>query len=258
LVGEGISTLAYAFAAPDGEWVLRVSRRYPDPWTWRGGRGHEVALLGTLRDRGVPVPASATVIEEVNGLPAAILERRIVGTPLTPEMVATNPRLIPAIAGVLDRFHTVAVDDSIVQAVPRDDPIAEFRQALAAVSLPDGLRQRVEDGLAFLETRAGLRVLCHRDFRVEHLIVSDRGELVGLLDLGEIGVDDPAVDLAFLHGELGPEVVARICAAMDTADPQLGLAARTFHSLWPLLELAPGGESWGDPVTARDRLEALV
>jgi hypothetical protein len=45
---------------------------------------------------------------------------------------------------------------------------------------------------------------------------------------------------------------------MDTADPQLGLAARTFHSLWPLLELAPGGESWGDPVTARDRLEALV
>lgn len=197
LIGEGISTLAYGLSSPDGEWVLRVSRRYPAPWTWRGGRGNEVELLAELRRHGVPVPDGSTVIEEVSGLPTAILERRVIGTPLTPELVHADSRLTT-------------------------------------------------------------RTFCHRDFRIEHLIVGPDGQLVGLLDFGEVGVDDPAVDLAFLHGELGAEFVADVCTAMKTADAGLSTAARVFHSLWPLLELAPGGESWGDPATARGRLEALL
>ena len=258
LIGEGISTLTYGLTSSDGEWVLRVSRRYPEPWMWRGGRRHEVALLAELRHRGVPVPDDAMVIEETNGLPAAILERRVAGRPLSPEMVQDDSGLVGRIAAVLDRFHAVDVDDAIERGVPQDDPTAEFRQALATVGLDAGLRQRVEAAVASLESRQTVRALCHRDFRVEHLIVNDDGELVGLLDLGEIGVDDPAVDLAFLHGELGPGIVAEICRAMETADPDLSAAARTFYNLWPLLELAPGGESWGDPATARSRLDAQI
>ncbi|QGN32529.1 aminoglycoside phosphotransferase family protein [Microlunatus sp. Gsoil 973] len=258
LIGEGISTLTYGLTSPDGEWVLRVSRRYPEPWTWRGGRRHEVALLAELQGRGVPVPHGAMVIDEANGLPAAILERRVFGKPLSPQMVQRNPQLVKQIAAVLDRLHAFDVDDAIARGVPQDDPTAEFRQALAAADLDAGLRRRAEAAVAILESRRTVRVLCHRDFRVEHLIVDDDGELVGLLDLGEIGVDDPAVDLAFLHGELGPSVVAEICRAMETADPGMSAAAQTFYSLWPLLELAPGGESWGDPATAGNRLEAMI
>lgn len=160
-------------------WVLRMSRRYPEAWTWRGGRRREVALLSQLRRSGVPVPDGATVIEERNGLPTAILERRIVGTALSPE----------SIAAVLDRLHSFDIGYGIGRRVPRDNPTAEFRQALAAITA--------------LEGRTSIRTLCHRDFRVEHLLVGADGELVGLLDFGEIGVDDPAVDLAFLHGKLG-------------------------------------------------------
>lgn len=259
LIGEGISTLAYGISSPHGEWVLRVSRQYPAPWTWRGGRGHEVELADELRRHGVPVPADAMVIEQVDGLPTAILERRVVGTPLTPDMVRVDPSLVLRIAAVLDRLHTFDVDDAVRRGVPLDDATTEFRQALAAVDLADDdLRERVEAMLTLLEARTTIRVLCHRDFRLEHLIVADNGKLAGLLDLGEIGVDDPAVDVAFLHGELGAEVVAEICAAMQTADDGLGMAARAIYSLWPLLELAPGGELWGDPATARGRLEALL
>lgn len=258
LIGEGISTLAYGLSSPDGEWVLRVSRRYPTPWTWRGGRGNEVALLAELRRRGVPVPDGAMVIEEVNGLPAAILERRVVGTPLSPDMVRADAEWTSRIAAVLDRLHSVDCDDPVGRGVPRDDPTAAFGQALATVGLDGDLRRRVEAAITVLEARMSIRAFCHRDFRVEHLIVGAGGELVGLLDLGDVGVDDPAIDLAFLHGDLGPALVAQICGAMETADPDLNAAARTFYSLWPLLELLPGGEQWGDPGTARDRLEALV
>ena len=258
LIGEGISTLAYGWSSPGGAWVLRVSRHHPAPWTWRGGRGHEVELAAELRRRGVQVPAEATVIEEVDGLPTAILERRVVGTPLSPDLVRADPRLTMRIAAVLDRLHAFDIDDAVTRGVPRDDPITEFRDALAAVELAADLRRRVEATVTVLESRATIRVLCHRDFRVEHLIVADNGEFAGLLDLGEVGVDDPAVDLAFLHGELGAEVVAEVCATMETADAGLSAAARAIHSLWPLLELAPGGEWWGDSATARSRLEALV
>ncbi|WP_195909018.1 phosphotransferase [Microlunatus sp. Gsoil 973] len=162
------------------------------------------------------------------------------------------------IADVLDRLHAFDVDDAIERGVPQEDPTAESRHALATVDLDTDLRRRAEAAIEMLEGRRTIPVVCHRDFRVEHLIIDDNGALAGLLDLGEVGVDDPAVDLAFLDGGLGPTVVAEICQAMDTADPGLNAAARTFHNLWPLLELAPGGESCGDPATARSRLDALI
>lgn len=259
LIGEGISTLAYGWPSSLGGWVLRVSRQHPAPWTWRGGRAHEVDLAAELRRHGVPVPADAMVIEKVDGLPTAILERMVVGTPVTPELIRADPRLTTSIATVLDRLHTIDIDAAVVRDVTRDDPTAEFRQALIVVDLADlDLRRRVEAAIAVLDDRTAIRTLCHRDFRVEHLIVGDDGGLAGLLDLGEIGMDDPAVDLAFLHGELGPDVVAEICASMSTADAGLRAAACAIHSLWPLLELAPGGESWGDPATALRRLEASI
>ncbi|MFC7621228.1 phosphotransferase [Microlunatus sp. GCM10028923] len=254
LIGEGISTVTYGWPG----WVLRISRRHPEPWTWRGGRRHELALLAELRRRGVPVPADGTVIEEAGGLPSAILERRIVGTPLDPDRVRSDPRRTTEIAMILDRLHAVGPDEAASLGVPRDDPTGEFREALAVVRLDDSLLRRVESALALLEDRTRIRTLCHRDFRVDHLIGSEDGELTGLLDLGDLGIDDPAIDLAHLYGELGPETVDRICASMETADPGLAEAARTFHAVWPLLELAPGGDWWGDPATARDRLAALV
>jgi aminoglycoside phosphotransferase (APT) family kinase protein len=259
LIGEGISTLTYGLTSPEGEWVLRVSRRHPEPWTWRGGRGHEVELLTELRSRGVPVPGGSMVIEEVDGLPSAILERRVVGTPLSLDLVRVDPEMATRLAAVLDRLHGFDIDDDVIRGVPRDDPIAEFRQALSVADLAgDSLRRRVEAAITVLEGRRLVRAFCHRDFRVEHLLVGEDGDLVGLLDFGEVGVDDPAVDLAFLYGELGAEFVAEVCERMETADADLAEAARLFHSLWPLLELAPGGEWWGDPATARSRLEALV
>lgn len=258
LIGEGISTIAYGWTTPDGGWVLRVARDHPQPWTWRGGRAYEVELSQELSRRGVPVPESPTVVQEVNGLPTAILERRIVGSPLTPEMARSDPQILAQIANLLDRFHAVDISDASAQRIVRDDPTAEFRDALAAVELDSALRDRVEAAVAVLEARADRRVLCHRDFRVEHLIAGDDGSIVGLLDLGEVGIDDPAVDLAFLHGELGPDAVRRICASIASADDGLAEAAAVLHSLWPLLELAPGGDSWGDPSTARARLAALV
>lgn len=153
---------------------------------------------------------------------------------------------------------TGSIDDVAALGVPLDDGTTEFREALGVVRLDARLRRRVEVALAVLDARETIRTLCHRDFRGEHLIFDDDRELIGLLDLGEVGVDDPAVDLAFLHGELGAELLAEIGAAMGTADAGLLGAARTIHSLWPLLELAPGGETWGEPATARARLDALV
>lgn len=259
LIGEGISTVTYGLSSDAEQWALRISRQHPDPWTRRGGRRYEVDLLAELRRRDVPVPNSAMVLEEVDGLPSAILEQRVSGMPLTADLVHTNSRLRATIASVLDRVHSVDIDEAIALGVSRDHATAEFREVLGVVDLADEkLHRRVETAVAELEKRREIRVLCHRDFRVEHLIVSEAGDLVGLLDFGEVGVDDPAVDLAFLHGELGSEFVAELCQAMTTADAGLGEAARLFHSLWPLLELAPGGEWWGDPATARDRLAEIL
>lgn len=162
-------------------------------------------------------------------------------------MVRADAGLPIRIAAMLDRLHSVDVDDPVGRGVPRDDPTAAFRRTLATVGLDGDLRRRVEAAIQVLEARMSIRTFCHRDFRVGHLIVDAGGELVGLLDLGDVGVDDPAIDLAFLHGDLGAALVTQICGAMETADPDLNAAARTFYRLWPLLELLPGGRPVGRP-----------
>lgn len=256
LVGTGISTLAYGWSTGDGGWILRVARDHPSPWAWRGGRVNEVPLARKLRQWGIPVAAEPTVVHAVDGRPTAILERWVQGTPLSGDRIRAEPELLNRLAAILDRLHAVDLDDAVVRHVPRDDSTDEFRQALAAAGLEKDLHQRASGAIAELDERAAIRTLCHRDVRLDHLIVGDDGEIVGLLDLGEVGVDDPAVDLALLRAELGPAAIAGICAAMDTADDRLAQAAGLVHRLRPLLELGPGGDSWGDPSTAGVRLRA--
>ncbi|WP_158548136.1 phosphotransferase family protein [Desertihabitans brevis] len=157
LIGAGTSTLTYALGSSGDGWALRVSRSYPEPWTWRGGRRHEVALIAEFRRRDVPFPADAAVLEDVDGLPTAILERRVVGTPLRPQDVTPGSPMVKVIATLLDRLHGVDVADAVALGVRRDDPTAEFRHAATTVDLDPDLRDRVLAMVDWLEGRAANR-----------------------------------------------------------------------------------------------------
>ncbi len=83
----------------------------------------------------------------------------------------------------------------------------------------------------------------HGDLVPEHVLVSPSGDLAGVLDWEEVGMDDPARDFAwFLHG--APPQGERMLAAYGGA-PDAGFMRRAalWFVLMPLHELRHGLES---------------
>lgn len=67
---------------------------------------------------------------------------------------------------------------------------------------------------AFRATADDVRpTLVHGDLAPEHVLVSDDGRIVGLIDLEDATVGDPAVDFAGLLPLLGPARIERLVAA---------------------------------------------
>ena len=64
--------------------------------------------------------------------------------------------------------------------------------------------------------------LVHRDLITEHVLCDPAtGHLTGVIDWGDAGIDDPAVDFAGVRRQLGEEfarpMLAAYCPSLDTA-----------------------------------------
>jgi aminoglycoside phosphotransferase (APT) family kinase protein len=82
--------------------------------------------------------------------------------------------------------------------------------------------------------------LAHRDLGPEHVLVSATGDLAGVLDWEELGVDDPVADFAWLLHEM-PEAGERALAAYGGApDTAFRRRAAVRYALMPFHEVLYG------------------
>lgn len=82
--------------------------------------------------------------------------------------------------------------------------------------------------------------LTHRDIGPEHVLVSANGDLAGVLDWEELGVDDPVADFAWLLHEM-PEQGERALSAYGGApDSAFRTRAAVRYALMPFHEVLHG------------------
>ncbi len=82
--------------------------------------------------------------------------------------------------------------------------------------------------------------LTHRDLGPEHVLVSTSGDLAGVLDWEELGVDDPVADFAWLLHEM-PEAGERALSAYGGApDPAFRTRGAVRYALMPFHEVLHG------------------
>jgi aminoglycoside phosphotransferase (APT) family kinase protein len=82
--------------------------------------------------------------------------------------------------------------------------------------------------------------LTHRDLGPEHVLVSPSGDLAGVLDWEELGVDDPVADFAWLLHEM-PEQGERALSAYGGApDPAFRTRGAVRYALMPFHEVRYG------------------
>ena len=260
LLGEGIATRAYQVDDPSGAWVVRVSSEYPEPWKWRGGRAYEVPLLRALANRGLPVPRDQFAVSADDGLPVAIVERKVAGEPLT-----SRPRgrrrdqLARQLAWFLAELHSFPVLEARSFGLASAPAAVDARHHLdvAEPFLTGKVRRWLDKEVSWLERQDLPLAVVHRDIRAEHLYVDDNGDLVGVIDFGDTTIDDPALDLAKIAGDFGDPFLDLVLAHYrGPADQALLARAQLYRRLDTLWEVAE--DAWGDRPAAIRRLRSLA
>jgi aminoglycoside phosphotransferase (APT) family kinase protein len=129
----------------------------------------------------------------------------------------------------------------------RDTRLEEWsrlREAAEPHLAPDEVTSSaIEDIVADSTVWSFAPCVTHGDLVPEHVLVSPSGDLAGVLDWEEVGIDDPARDFAwFLHG--APSQGERMLAAYGGA-PDAGFLRRAalWFVLMPLHELRHGLET---------------
>lgn len=91
----------------------------------------------------------------------------------------------------------------------------------------------------------------HNDLVAAHVLVSDEGDLAGVIDWEEVGIGDPAADFAWILGA-EPEVGERALAAYGGApDDRFRARCGFYFTLMPWHDVAHGVESDDDELVER-------
>jgi aminoglycoside phosphotransferase (APT) family kinase protein len=92
--------------------------------------------------------------------------------------------------------------------------------------------------------------LTHRDLGPEHVLVSPSGDLAGVLDWEELGVDDPVADFAWLLHEMPEHGERALSAYGGTPDPAFRTRGAVRYALMPFHEVLYGLDTAQDEYVA--------
>lgn len=207
-MGEGLDHVAFDV---NGELIVRVGREEERDTRVRAVR-REAGVLGVAaRHSPLPVPRIVFADDEAG----AIAYRKLPGEPLSHHDDLPTAPLAGALGAFLDALH--GLPTTLVQdlAEPEDGPLTEWlihsRRDLDAIrSALDVERMRLME--RFLgstpPSEPRRRVLCHNDLGAEHILVDPgSGVITGVIDWGDATIADPAVDLALILRDLGPDAL---------------------------------------------------
>jgi aminoglycoside phosphotransferase (APT) family kinase protein len=227
-LGEGWDNVVWSVG--DGL-VLRV-RKHGSVQERAVAVQHDVDLLHfAARHSTVPAP----VVVSVAPLDGAVLTTRVPGVPASaahPDL----PALAGAVATLLTALHSVPLEEVAEVVAPDPDPAEEWLRQIAAEyaeareHCPPDLHRPVEEFLdAVPPAPASRLVFCHNDVRDDHLMVDPgSGAVTGLIDWGDAVLGDPALDLATVLTDFGPETYERVLAGYGVPTED-GLPDRVLH-----------------------------
>jgi aminoglycoside phosphotransferase (APT) family kinase protein len=233
----------------DGRYIERVPRREPV----RQGLERECRVLPVIAPLlPLPVPVPVEVPADATG-PWRVRHQLLPGA--------------AAVVGDLDRGHGRQVggflralhDLPLADLGLRIGPDALFPATIArmraeVLPLLDPDQQTAGADLLNRATAAPATVLAHRDLGPEHLLVTD-GSISGIIDWTDAGLDDPAMDLAWVVHGTPARFRDGLLGAYDPSADELRRSL-DWHRLGPWHEVLWGSDEGGE-THVRSGLDAI-
>ena len=212
-LGEGWDNVVWSVG---DDLVLRVVKD-PDPAVKRSTVERDVALLAFAGRHSTLPPPRVVAADPGAG---ALLTTRVPGVAAVDAGRLDTTALADDLAAFLSTLHGVAPEVAAEVVRPDPDPAEAWLEQVGeeyagvAGDVDADLRAPVE---AFLTAAppppARDLVFCHNDVRDDHVMVDPgTGRVTGIIDWGDAVLGDPALDLATVLTDFGPEVLERVLA----------------------------------------------
>jgi aminoglycoside phosphotransferase (APT) family kinase protein len=213
LIAGGHSNLTYRVTGADG--TRYVLRRPPLGHLLASAHdmGREHRVISALSDTPVPVPAALGYCAdaEVTGAPfyvMAYVDGHVLRDRAATEAVLDPParqRAGQSLVDTLAAIHAVDLDAvGLADLARHEGYIARqlkrwYGQWEQSKTRPLPAVDRVHDHLAARIPEQGPATIVHGDYRLDNTMVSERGEVVAVLDWEICTLGDPLADVGLLH-----------------------------------------------------------
>lgn len=237
-VGGGWDVFTYV---ANDRWIVQFPRL---PGTDEMLRREATVLEGLQGEVSGELPAPSFVVEE----PACLVYRRIEGAPVDDPAA---PGIWPERLGrFLYDLHLVPPEFAGLRASGPDPWRGAYRAELDGFARrvlpmlePDERDAAVRMFRAFVDDDRNFRFatgVVHRDLGPDHVLLTPDGDLAGVIDWGDAGVGDPAIDFAWLLHR-APDAGERALAAYGgAADERFRERARFYDRIGPWYEVTHG------------------
>jgi hypothetical protein len=239
-IGGGWDCFTYVV---NGEWVFQFPRL-------PGAVESLTKQIAVLPELAREVSSAIPSPEYVSSDPLCMGYARIDGRPMTADVDGIWPERLGRFLYDLHMTPPEYVGMRPITASGVRDGLRRKVDAMSVHVLPllgPGERAAAERTIAaFLDDDDNFRFatsLTHGDIGPEHVLITDAGDLAGVIDWGDLGVGDPVSDLAWVLDAM-PEVGERVLGAYGGApDDRFRVRARFRFLLMPWHEVQYGVET---------------
>lgn len=236
--GDGWDLATYLV---NGTWIAQLPRL---PGTDAVLRREAVLLDGLQGELSGALPAPSFVADD----PPCLVYRRIDGRPVAdPETPGIWPerlgRFLYDLHLVPPEFAGLRASGPAALREHYREELATFERRVIPLLEPDEGEAARRMFAAFLDDDRTFRFatgVVHRDLGPDHILLTDEGDLAGVIDWGDADVGDPAIDFAWLLHR-APEAGERALAAYGgAADERFRERAAFYDRLGPWYEVTHG------------------
>ncbi len=203
--------------------------------------GTEVRALQVLKNLSLPFSISAFLGKtSPKAIRNALAFEYVPGSPIDMSRLRSDEPIISSIGQALSAIHSIPTSLVSSAGLPEYDPaqrvrerVAEFDRAMDTGKIHPDLLERWQTALFDVNLFKYQPTVVHGSLKSD-FVLTQGNDVVGVIEWGQLSIDDPAADLAFAFGEAQPEIADAITLAYEgsiRADRNLKQRAHLYYEL---------------------------
>lgn len=203
--------------------------------------GTEVRALQVLKNLSLPFNISSFLGKtSPKAIRNALAFEYVPGAPLDLSRIKGDERIISSVGQALSAIHAIPTSLVSSSGLPDYEPaqrvrelVAEFDRAMDTGKIHPDLLERWQSALFDVNLFKYHPTVVHGSLKSD-FVLTEGNDVVGIIEWGNLSIDDPASDLAFVFGEAQPEIAEAIALAYEgstRADRNLKQRAHLYYEL---------------------------